>query len=206
LRTVQVASTVQGLVLLLAAAVGGAWLGQRLGLAAPAVAAGLAGQSPMAVLRAQCRPALAGGIAGGLLIAGFHALAAPLAGIPSGQLQVPLPVRLLYGGITEEILARWGLMTVAAWACSPPGRRRGAGLAPGPAAVAAALAALAFGLSHLPAAAAALGTLTATAAAWIVASNTAFGLVAGYLYWKHGLEAAIGAHLLAHLAAFAVTG
>ncbi len=29
---------------------------------------------------------------------------------------VPLPTRLLYGGITEELLLRWGLMTLLVWA------------------------------------------------------------------------------------------
>ena len=28
---------------------------------------------------------------------------------------LPLPTRLLYGGLTEELLLRWGLMTLIVW-------------------------------------------------------------------------------------------
>lgn len=206
LATLQAASLLQGLLLLLAAVVAGAHLAPAAGLASPALAAGLAGQPVLPVLRAQWRPALWGGLAGALLVAGFAILGPWLAVLPADRPATPLLVRLLYGGITEEILMRWGLMSVIAAAARRLLARHRDGLAPGAAAAAIGLSALAFGLSHLPAAAATLGALTATTAAVIVAGNATFGLVAGYLYWKHGLEAAIGAHLLAHLAAFAVTG
>lgn len=205
LATLQAASLLQGLLLLLAAVVAGARLAPP-GLASPALAAGLAGQPVLPVLRAQWRPALWGGLAGALLVAGFAILGPRLAGLPADRPATPLLVRLLYGGITEEILMRWGLMTVIASAAQRLLARHRNGLAPGAAATAIALSALVFGLSHLPAAAATLGPLAATTTAVVVAGNTAFGLVAGYLFWKHGLEAAIGAHLLAHLVAFAVTG
>jgi hypothetical protein len=206
LATLQAASLLQGLLLLLAAVAAGARLAPAAGLASPALAARLAGQPVLPVLRAQWSPALWGGLAGALLIAGFAILAPRLAGLAADRPATPLLVRLLYGGITEEILMRWGLMTVIAAAARRLMARHRDGLAPGAAATAIGLSALVFGLSHLPAAAATLGALTATTAAVIVAANAAFGLVAGYLFWKHGLEAAIGAHLLAHLVAFAVTG
>jgi len=34
---------------------------------------------------------------------------------------------------------------------------------------------------------------------YIVVANGLFGLIAGYLYWKRGLEAAIIAHMLTHV-------
>ncbi len=34
---------------------------------------------------------------------------------------------------------------------------------------------------------------------FIIIANSAFGLIAGYLYWKKGLESAIIAHMSAHL-------
>ncbi|MBL8225337.1 MAG: CPBP family intramembrane metalloprotease [Chromatiales bacterium] len=206
LATLQAASALQGLLLLLAAVVAGARLAPGLGLESPALAAGLAGRPLPPVLRAQWRPALWGGLAGALLISGFAILGPRLAGIPTDRPVTPLLVRLLYGGITEEILMRWGLMTVIAVACQRlVGRRRG-GLSRAAATTAIGLSALVFGLSHLPAAAATLGPLSTTTAGMIAACNAAFGLVAGHLYWRHGLEAAVGAHLLAHLVAFAVTG
>jgi hypothetical protein len=38
--------------------------------------------------------------------------------------------------------------------------------------------------------------------AFVIGVNTAFGLLFGYLYWRHGLEAAMIAHALAHAVSF----
>ena len=61
------------------------------------------------------------------------------------------------------------------------------------------LSALLFALGHLPAAQALAGALTVPVVVFVLVGNTAFGLVAGWLYARHGLEAAILAHVLAHL-------
>lgn len=37
------------------------------------------------------------------------------------------------------------------------------------------------------------------AIAYVIVANSIFGLIAGYLYWQKGLEAAIIAHMSAHL-------
>ncbi|HEV2559589.1 MAG TPA: CPBP family glutamic-type intramembrane protease [Microvirga sp.] len=106
---------------------------------------------------------------------------------------------LLYGGVTEEIVMRFGLMTLLAWA--------GAALLPGLAAQnpgalmlpAIALTALLFGLGHLPK----LYALTEPGLALVlrtVALNVIAGLVYGWLYWRLGLEHAMLAHMATHLA------
>lgn len=56
-----------------------------------------------------------------------------------------------------------------------------------------------FGLSHLPLARALAVDFTAAIVGYIVVANSLFGFIAGYLYWKRGLEAAIIAHMLAHV-------
>jgi membrane protease YdiL (CAAX protease family) len=33
----------------------------------------------------------------------------------------------------------------------------------------------------------------------VIVANSLFGLIAGYLYWKRGLESAMLAHMLAHV-------
>jgi hypothetical protein len=33
----------------------------------------------------------------------------------------------------------------------------------------------------------------------VIVANSVFGIVAGYLYWKFGLESAIIAHILGHV-------
>ena len=144
-------------------------------------------------------PGVIGGVAGA---AWLWALAqvAPQALQPSDPASaVPLVVKLLYGGITEELLVRWGVMTLLLWL----GWRvvqRGKGL-PGKALVAVAvlLSALLFAVGHLPAAQAMAGVLTPPVVLFVLVGNTAFGLLAGALFARRGLEAAIVAHVLAHL-------
>ena len=65
-----------------------------------------------------------------------------------------------------------------------------------------AISALVFAAGHLPAASALLGSMDVTVVAFVIGVNTAFGLLFGYLFWRHGLESAIIAHALAHVVSF----
>jgi hypothetical protein len=40
---------------------------------------------------------------------------------------------------------------------------------------------------------------------FVIVGNSAFGLIAGYLYWKKGLESAMLAHALTHIVLFAAS-
>ena len=107
-------------------------------------------------------------------------------------------VRLLYGGITEEVLLRWGLMSVLAWLMwrvLQRGRNQ-----PRPAIVWTAniVAAILFGVLHIPAAAAFL-TLTTPLVVQIVIVNALAGVAFGWLYWRRSLEAAMVAHAMTHV-------
>ena len=62
--------------------------------------------------------------------------------------------------------------------------------------------ALLFGLGHLPTIVAYGGALTGDVIVWTLAGNGIFGAVAGVLFRRHGLEAAMLAHGLAHVVAF----
>lgn len=186
----------QGALLLALAAWAGAAWAPRLGLRAPLLEA-LAGQ-PTAGPRLSPWPGLLGGLAGAALLLGLMRIAPPALAAATEHLQIPLAARLFYGGITEEVLLRWGLMSaLLALLCY---RRSG----PPPAArvwIAIAGSALLFGIGHLPAAQAFAGGLDASVITYVVGGNAAFGLIAGYLFWRHGLESAIVAHMLAHLLA-----
>ncbi|TKX75163.1 CPBP family intramembrane metalloprotease [Halorubrum sp. GN11_10-6_MGM] len=108
------------------------------------------------------------------------------------------PVRFLYGGVTEELLLRFGLMsalTLAGWVLV--GRR---GDAPGPRVIWAAIAisAVLFGVGHLPALAGAVG-LTPALVARTVLLNAVAGVAFGWLYWRRSLEAAMVAHAAFHV-------
>jgi len=149
------------------------------------------------------RPQLVAGIIAGLMGGGFLYSAwrwAPsVLAEGTERFSLPLFARVLYGGITEELLLRWGLMTTLVWlAWVFLQRRRGA---PKPEYILLALAvsALLFGVSHLPAVVAMVGALNASVVVWVVGVNTAFGFLFGYLFWQHGLEAAMIAHGLAHI-------
>lgn len=206
LETLQIASAVQGTVLLVAAAFIGASLAPSVGLAAPAMSAIASGRRGLDSLRAQLLPGVLGGCIGAAVIVGFYAFAPESLGSVQPETPLPLVVRVLYGGVTEEVLVRWGLMTSMAWAGWKILRRD----LPHPSAgimwVAIALSAFAFGVSHLPSAAQSLPALSAYGMAYITIGNALFGLVAGYLFWRHGLEAAIVAHASAHVLAFIVRG
>jgi hypothetical protein len=173
-------------------------LAPRVGLRAPVVSAWLAGARVGPVLRTQCRPGVWGGLAGVAWLWALSGLAPP-ALLPSDSNAVPLLVKLLYGGITEELLVRWGLMTLLlwlAWRLGQRGRSR-----PGRAMVVGAIvvSAIIFALGHLPAAHAMAGALTLPIVAFVLVGNTVFGVMVGALYARFGLEAAVIAHLLAHL-------
>lgn len=65
-----------------------------------------------------------------------------------------------------------------------------------------AISAVIFGVLHLPTTAALIGRLTQPVIIYVVAGNALFGLMTGYLFWRHGLEAAIIAHASAHVIAW----
>lgn len=192
-------SGLQTAVLLALAVAVGAWLAPRVGLRAPAMSSWLTGKPIGPALRAQCMPGMLGGVVGAAWLWTLS-LVAPAPLQPSDPSSaMPLLVKLLYGGITEELLMRWGLMTLLLW-LGWRVAQRGQGQ-PGKVLVAGAVlfSTVLFAVGHLPAAQAMAGALTPQVVAFVLVGNTGFGLVAGWLYARHGLEAALIAHVLAHL-------
>lgn len=134
-----------------------------------------------------------------------------------------LPVRLLYGGITEELLLRWGVMAPAAWAIwrlrnrdeSTPLERsehpsqdssRSHEVLPATGTVWAAivLSAVLFGAGHLPALASSFG-LTPALVVRTVLLNALAGIGFGWLFWRYSLETAMVAHASFHVVLVAVS-
>jgi hypothetical protein len=193
------ASMLQSGVLVALAVWAGVALSRSLGLGAPVFEAALSGTGAWAALRPQLAPAtIVGLLAGGVLV--LLGRIAPAELLAVGQtFEIPLAAKLLYGGVTEEVLMRWGLMTFLIWLPwrflqKKVGRPRLAYVIGG-----IVMAALLFGAGHLPATAAMGVNLTAPVLAYIIAGNTVPALLFGYLYWRHGLEAAIIGHALAHV-------
>ena len=151
-----------------------------------------------AALRRQCVPGVVIGVVSGLMLYAAWLLAPPGLAEASQRLSLPLGTRLLYGGITEEVLLRWGLMTGLLWLAwrFVQGRRGTPDMRS--VALAIAISALMFGVGHLPAAVALVGALDASGVVWVVGVNGTFGALFGFLFWRSGLEAAMIAHALAH--------
>ena len=105
------------------------------------------------------------------------------------------------GGITEEILLRLFVMSAIAWMLSRIWRQRPAGMFW--AAIVA--SAFLFGLIHVPATAA-LVPLTPLVVTRAVVLNGLVGVVAGWLYWRRGLESAMVAHFSADLVVHVALG
>jgi membrane protease YdiL (CAAX protease family) len=115
---------------------------------------------------------------------------------------IPHAVRILYGGFTEEILLRWGMMSFLVWLLAAIFERGRENDSP-PRSIffvlAILISALLFGLGHLPVASMLAGGLTLPIFLYVLVGNSIFGVVAGLLYWRRGMEAAILAHISAHL-------
>lgn len=206
-------SLVQPAILTALALAIGAALAPRVGLGAPLIDAALAGRPLGEVLRRQFPAAGIGAVAVAAILLAYQQFVAPSltegseAGARLAAFELPLVTRLLYGGIVEEVMTRWGLVSLFVWLLA---RRRH----PVPATVywlAIALAAALFAAGHLPALFLAAGDPPPGLVAAVLAGNFMPGLVFGWLYWRRGLEAAIFAHAGAHalvalIAASAGTG
>jgi hypothetical protein len=199
-------SVIQPTLVLAVAVLVGVNLALKVGLSVPVAESIALGHGWPSALKPQVVPGLLGGAIGSVLIVLLTLLFKPLL-LPetvdriSAFVQlVPLPTRLLYGGITEELLLRWGFMSLLVWLSWRLIQRKSA--APTQASFIAAilLSSLVFGLGHLPIAFLLSPDAGVALVLFVVIANSAFGLIAGYLYWRKGLESAIIAHMSTHLA------
>lgn len=177
---------------------------KRVGLRAPLVDAWIEGRGAGAVFRRQWLPALIVGLTVAALLAGYsltigrHLVDGAGAKARLAAFDLPLATKLLYGGVDEELLTRWALVSLFMWI---GWRLAGRPKVPGAAliSVAVLLAALLFAAGHLPllfliAPHASVGVILA-----VLAGNTLPGIAFGWLYARRGLEAAMMAHMGAHL-------
>jgi len=188
---------IQPTLLLVAAAAIGALLAPRLGLASHVAKVNVRDR-----LAAEVPLALVYGVATGIVIVAldialFHAHS-PGASASARTIIDGLIGGALYGGVTEEIMMRWGLMSLVVWAgarlfartTGRPGRRVYGG--------AVVIVALLFAAGHLPAAMA-IAPLTVTLVLRILLLNALAGLVFGWLFWRRSLECAMFAHASVHV-------
>lgn len=201
--TLALLSLIQPSLLLAIAVALGTALAPKLGFRSHLADVG--GAQPPPSLKAEIPLAIGLGSATGGLIIALDQLFLWLSGNTWAQISLTQPrswgttlVGLLYGGITEELLMRWGLVTLITWM----GWRLLQRAQGQPSRVivwtAIALVALVFGVGHLPVVAA-----TLPLSLWLilrtVGLNALAGLVFGWLYWRRSLESAMLAHASAHV-------
>ncbi|MGO4701217.1 CPBP family intramembrane glutamic endopeptidase [Dyella sp. 2RAB6] len=173
----------------------GLWLGERYGLSAPWLRAWIYREAPPQARGRWLWAILLGVVSAVIVLAlDWH-----------GQLHAPASKLLdqawrgalasFYGGIAEETLCRLFLVSLLVWLLA----RLGNGVRPWMFVLAIVLAAVLFGVGHLPAAFSAGIAHGPLSIGRIIVLNTLVGLPCGWLFWKYGLEHAMVAHFSADL-------
>lgn len=192
------ALAVNPMILLCSAALAGAYAAPKLGFRSFALLGDLLPIRSLLI-------AIGCGILLGLSLAGLDCAVAPVWQSPGSSLPAlceptgfsSLVLGLLYGGVTEELIMRWGGLSILALVLSkvmPTQWSLGLALI---------LSAALFTFAHLPALW--LVTPDPTTAVMIrtLVLNCVVGLVFGGIYLRSGLEAAMCAHIGFHCAVFA---
>lgn len=192
---------VQPFILLVAGVGAGVAIGEGVGLRSW-VTARLRGDPPPLMQVSGLALAALVGFGTGAVVVVLDRLFAPWIGLPWVASLPDIGTAIMaisYGGITEELTLRYGLMTFLVWVGAkvwttlPPGLYFGALL----------VSAFLFGAGHLPAMAA-LIPLTPVVILRTVGLNALLGLAFGWLFWRRGLEHAMVAHIATHLAFWAL--
>lgn len=205
---IKILSLIQPAILLALAVLIGVALAAKVGLSSPVAEAVVGRVNIGSALKSQIVPGVIGGVLSGTAIVLTSLLWSPflprdaVTRISALQKLVPLPTRLLYGGITEELLLRWGFMTLVVWVTwrllQKDTLRPNNGVYIG----AIVISALVFGIGHLPIAYVVYPAVSASLTLFVIVVNSVFGVIAGYLFWKKGLESAMIAHVVAHVVMF----
>ena len=195
---ITLASVFQSALLVALAVWSGTALAPAVGLRAPAFEAAATRQPVMAALKPQILPGFTAGVLGGLLLFASLRLSPAAIAALQDQFTPPLYARMLYGGITEEVLLRWGLMVAFTWLAWRFFQGKRGAVHPALTWLAIAVSALLFGVGHLPVASYLIGSLNPSVVLFVVGLNATFGLLFGWLFWRRGLESAMIAHAMTH--------
>ncbi len=118
---IKLLSLIQPTLLLFVAVLIGVVLSPKVGLSAPLAEALSRGNSISLAIKPQVIPGVVGGLIGSILLIILEFLAKPFLSsdfvTKAEELlgKTSIFTRILYGGITEELLLRWGMMTLLVW-------------------------------------------------------------------------------------------
>ncbi|WP_252735976.1 CPBP family intramembrane glutamic endopeptidase [Zobellia sp. B3R18] len=199
LETLKYLSLIQPTVLLLIAVFIGIMLYDKVNLQVPSISNALKIESPKISFREQIKFGVLFGIIAGILTTTVTLVLKT--SIPQEFVKMQEKVqftpiaRFLYGGITEEILVRFGFMTLLVWLAFKITKNLNdltywVGIV---------LASLLFAIGHFPTVFSVVANPSALFLTYIMVGNSIAGLFFGWLYWRKGLEAAIIAHIMTHV-------
>ena len=203
-----VSTVTNNLILFAIACFVGLLLSKRIGMGAPILEGALEGKNQGDALRAILLPSIVWGAVSGVLIV---LLSIPFQSLSVEMLQAEVDIApwkallaSFYGGIGEEVLLRLFVVSVLVWITfiikkNKDGQPTKIGIW-----VSIVLAAMLFGLGHLPATAA-LTPLTFVVVLRAIVLNGAAGVIFGWLYWRKGLESAMIAHFTADIVLHIIT-
>lgn len=180
--------------------------GRKLGLGPKLTEAWLAGSLNRSVVWSSVKSGLLAGLGvGAILLPAILVLAPRLPNLPFvSAARIALWKRFLvcfYGGIYEEILARLFLLSLFAWLINRSWRRQSLS---SPAFWSAnAIAAVLFGLGHLPSASLVMPITPFVVIAGLLLNGIA-ALTFGWLYRKYNLESAMVAHFIADFVLYVI--
>ncbi|MCX6180657.1 MAG: CPBP family glutamic-type intramembrane protease [Bacteroidetes bacterium] len=112
------------------------------------------------------------------------------------KIKITTVARFLYGGLTEELLLRFGFMTLVVWIIFKITKS----LSSSAYWMGILFSSLLFAVGHLPIVFTAVPNPSAALLTYVLIGNSSAALFFGWLYWKKGLEAAFIAHIFAHVA------
>ncbi len=189
-------------ILVLIADAAGTVITPLIGFSAPFFEALITRRNIWSSLQPQLIPSFALGIGGGLiLVASYYVIFRPrldeqtVKTMESLRMNLGLSGRILYGGIVEEILTRWGLQSVLIWLT---GSISG-GITSGTIIISIIITGILFGLGHLPSYLGAGCRKTPLFVAFEIILNLWASLIFGWLFWHYGLVSAMIAHMLFHV-------
>ncbi|MUT64633.1 CPBP family intramembrane glutamic endopeptidase [Paenibacillus sp. NEAU-GSW1] len=185
-------------------------LASRVGLNAPFLRKWIYGNGSPVFSRKWLLIGIAGSVIGCLAIIGIDLLFQPyMPAVANEQQSVEWwkgVLTLFYGGIFEETLLRLFAMSLIVWLLAKLFRAKTPHIPAFIYIAAILLAAVLFGLGHLPAAQLYFGELSAAVTARTIILNALLGIWFGFLYWRKGLEYAIVSHMAADLVLHGIMG
>lgn len=187
-------------ILLLVAVVVGTLLYDKVGFSVPTISLLLKIEQPKIKIITQIKSGILLGLLTGILttiIGIIFKSSIPQEFIDLGnKIHVTTIARFTYGGLTEELLMRFGFMTLVVWVIFKITKKLGnstywTGII---------VASILFAVGHFPVVFNTVQNPTIALLTYILIGNSIAGLIFGWLFWKKGLEAAFVGHIFAHVA------